>query len=211
MTPVEILFTWVAAILTLMVFSFLWRENKFYRIAEFVGVGAAAGHAVLISISSINTSGIRPVQSGEWTYIIPLILGFIVFLRFSRRYGWLSRYPIMITLGVGIGIMLGTVIESQLIALLKATIQNIFVKDVFLALGGLIILIGLVTTLSYFIFTKEQKGILGVSGKIGRVFMMTAFGCTWAGELVYYLGLIVGAFIFLIEVWIKQTILGGII
>ena len=35
--------TWIAAFLTLCVFSFLYRENPFYRFAEHLFVGSAAG------------------------------------------------------------------------------------------------------------------------------------------------------------------------
>jgi len=211
MTPIEILLTWAAAILTLMILSFLWKENKFYRVAEFIGVGAAAGHAALISIDSINSSAVIPLLNGKGMSIIPIVLGLMVFLRLSKNWGWLSRYPTMFMMGTGIGIMLGAVMEGQIIGLLKATIQGIYAKDAFLAFSGLLVLIGFITTLSYFIFTKEQKGGLGVSARIGRVFMMASFACNWSAEMIYYLGLIVAAFIFLINVWIKQTILGGII
>lgn len=208
MTPIEVLMTWVAAILTLMLFSFLWKENKFYRIAEHVGVGAAAGHATLIAINSIQTSCLKPLQKGQLLFAIPLILGLMVFLRLSKKFGWVSRYPMLFMTGTGIGVMLGAIMEGQIIGLLKVTVADIFVENAFLAFSALITLVGFVTTLSYFIFTKEHTGTLGKSAKVGRVFIMASFACNWSAEMIYYLGLIVSAFMFLINVWIKQAVLG---
>lgn len=208
MTPIEVLMTWVAAILTLMVLSFLWKENKFYRIAEHVGVGAAAGHGTLTAINSIQTSCLNPLLKGQLLLAIPLILGLMVFLRLSKNLGWASRYPMMFMTGTGIGVMLGAIMEGQIIGLLKATVADIFVGNAFLAVSALIVLVGFVTTLSYFVFTKEHTGGLGTSARIGRVFIMASFSCNWSAEMIYYLGLIVSAFMFLINVWIKQAMLG---
>jgi len=208
MTPIETLMTWVAAILTLMILSFLWKENKFYRVAEHVGVGAAAGHGTLTAIKSIQISCLTPLQNGQLILVIPLILGLMVFLRLTKEFGWASRYPMMFMTGTGIGVMLGAIMEGQIIGLLKVTIADIFVNNAFLAFSALITLVGFVTTLSYFIFTKEHTGGLGLSARIGRVFIMVSFACNWSAEMIYYLGLIVSAFMFLINTWIKQSILG---
>src|SRR3972149_1763117 len=40
--------TWVAAFLTLCVFSFLYKDNPFYRFAEHLFVGAAAGYLLAV-------------------------------------------------------------------------------------------------------------------------------------------------------------------
>jgi len=208
MTPIEVFMTWVAAILTLMVLSFLWKENKFYRIAEHVGVGAAAGHGTLTAINSIQTSCITPLIGGSIVLIIPLVLGLMVFMGLSKKLGWVTRYPMMFMVGTGIGVMLGAIMEGQIIGLLKATVTEIFVGNAFLAFSGLIVLLGFITTLSFFIFTKEHTGTLGTSAKIGRVFIMASFACNWSAEMIYYLGLMVSAFMFLINVWIKKAILG---
>ena len=52
LTP-EGIWVWIAAILTLAVFSFLYRENPFYRFAEHLFVGIANGVAVGIVVGII--------------------------------------------------------------------------------------------------------------------------------------------------------------
>lgn len=66
---------------------------------------------------------------------------------------------------------------------MKSTIVDLFTyKDAYQLFTAAIVAIGTLTTLSYFIYTREQKGAMGISGKIGRLFMMSSFGIGWAVE-----------------------------
>ena len=47
---------WVAAFLTLCIFSFLYRDNPFYRFAEHLFVGVSAGYYIILNF---------------WTVVVP--------------------------------------------------------------------------------------------------------------------------------------------
>ena len=46
----EIFGIWVAALLTLCIYSFLYRDNPFYRFAEHLYVGISVGYGIVLSI-----------------------------------------------------------------------------------------------------------------------------------------------------------------
>ena len=46
----EILGIWIAAFLTLCIYSFLYRDNPFYRFAEHLFVGISVGYGIVIAI-----------------------------------------------------------------------------------------------------------------------------------------------------------------
>jgi len=46
MNLVEFLQIWIAALFTLCLFSFLYKDNRFYRFAEHVFAGLSAGYEV---------------------------------------------------------------------------------------------------------------------------------------------------------------------
>ena len=56
----EILGSWVAVFLTLAIFSFLYKDNPFYKFAEHAFIGVSAGYGLSI---------------GFWTIIQPNLLG----------------------------------------------------------------------------------------------------------------------------------------
>ncbi|MFQ5886612.1 MAG: hypothetical protein ACE5II_05205, partial [Anaerolineae bacterium] len=77
----ELLGTWVAALLTLMVFSYLVSDNPLYRLAEHLFVGSALGYAIVVAIQDVllprlSTLARDPVT--YWHLFIPLLLGLLL-------------------------------------------------------------------------------------------------------------------------------------
>src|SRR5262245_26382732 len=48
MTP-DVVGTWLAALLTLCIFSFLYKDNPFYKFAEHLFVGVSAGYYIILN------------------------------------------------------------------------------------------------------------------------------------------------------------------
>ncbi|MCH7494354.1 hypothetical protein IIA16_06580, partial [bacterium] len=56
---------WLAAGLTLFIFSFLFKDNPFYRFAEHLFVGLGAGYVVVVAYwNDIATNVFAPMQNG---------------------------------------------------------------------------------------------------------------------------------------------------
>ena len=206
MTLDEIWAAWLFALFSIAILSYLWKITIVYRLAEAFSVGSLTAHVVITTYTgSIENIGIIPIMSGQYVRIIPLVLGLLVFTRFVRKYGWVSRYPTAVLTGVGIGVMFGATFRAQIIAQIGNTVSAFHEIDI---VGAILTLVGMVTVLSYFIYTHEQKGPLGISAKIGRLFAMFSFGLNFSAEIVYYLTVMVGILIILYDTWIKGAILG---
>ena len=97
---------WIAAFLTLGIFSFLYRDNPIYKLCEHLFVGISAGYYVVLTYySTLKPNLVTPLffHSGEGRnilLIVPLLLGVLLFSRFFPRGDWLSRWPIAVILGV---------------------------------------------------------------------------------------------------------------
>src|SRR3972149_11148828 len=107
MTPTEFLTEfglWISAFYILAVYTYLYRYNKFFKFAEHTLIGAAAGHYLVMGITNINTIGLGNVAAGKVYFVIPLILGVLLFSRFSTRTAWMMRYGIAFMVGIGLAI-----------------------------------------------------------------------------------------------------------
>ena len=74
----DILGAWIAVFLTLAIFSFLYKDNAFYKIAEHLFVGVSAGYWMSFNF---------------WTQIQPNLLGRLwPSIRYSEDSWWYSLY-----------------------------------------------------------------------------------------------------------------------
>jgi glycopeptide antibiotics resistance protein len=179
--------------------SMLWKDNVFFRFGQAAVMGASIAHYTFMNFQSVHTNAIKPILAGNVLFIIPVILGLLMYSRLSSELSWLAKYPTSVLIGVGTGVMIaGSLsLRGQIIDQVKQTIL-----DAFTGLNGILILIGVVTAFSFFIFTKEHTGALGTSVKIGRVFLMISLGANFSGELVWYLTQMIGRMMYILNEFI---------
>lgn len=196
---------WIAAILTLAVFSFLYRENPFYRFAEHLFVGVSNGYAITFYWHRILVPYLfTPLSHGEKLWLIPIaIVGAFYFARFIPRVSWLVRFPIAIALGYSAGASIPRSIDANILEQIKATIVT---RATFAnwqqGLWAVIILIGVVCTISYFFFSSERKGILKPASYLGIVFIMVGFGASFGYTVMARISLFIGRLQFLLGDWL---------
>jgi len=190
MSIVDNVITIVAAGITLSVLSYLWKENIFFRIAEHAYMGAAIGYGALLSADAALRIIQPKLASGEYIWLLTLVLGAMYLFFFSKKYFFLYRYPTAIVLATGIGVFLARGIKTNL---LGHVITAINITDV----SSLIVAIGIMTGLLYFYATKEPTGPLKVANTIGRYFLMAAFGAQIGLHVMARTSLIIGRFRFL--------------
>ena len=70
-------------------------------------------------------------------------------------------------------------------------------------IGSLIIVIGVVTGLIYFFFSKEHKGLFGKSAKVGVWFLMITFGAHFGYTVMSRMSLLIGRMDFLLNDWLR--------
>ncbi len=157
----DILGNWINAILTIAIISFaVPGENIFYRIAEYIMIGITAGYAVVQGMRVVLNLGISPMMSGQAYMLFPILLGLLVYTRFSKQYGYLSRWPIALMVGSGIGVSIRAVPEVDIMNQIKASFLPLVGVNWDVAVSNIILLIALLSTLFYFFMTVEQKGPL---------------------------------------------------
>jgi len=181
--------------------SVLWKDNIVFRFGQAAVMGAATAHYMIMSATSIQSMVLSQMQ------IIPilgLILGLLMYTRLFTKISWVSKYPSSILVGVGIGVMLAGTIKGQILQQVGMTLGDIQTAlfttgDAMAILNSVIIFVGVVTSLVYFLFTIEHKGTVGLIAKVGRVFLMISLGANFSGELVWYQTQMIGRLMFIIQ------------
>ncbi len=203
----DLLGIWLAVLLTLSIFSYLYGDNPFYKVAEHLFVGVSAGYIFTITFWDTiwpNLFGrLFPayVNAGfkfDITYVFPLILGIFMLCRLSKKYDWLSRISIAYIVGMMAGLKFYVFLNSNLLTQIKASTVNLS-GTYYSIFNEIIILVGVLTGLIYFFFSKEHKGIIGKASKIGIYFLMIKFGASFGFAVMGRISLLIGRFEELIE------------
>ena len=186
--------TLIAAFLTLCIFSFLYKDNPFYKFAEYLLVGISVGYFLVTAINTtVMPKLILPLfKQGNLIYLIPGVLGFLMFTRFSPKLSWLSRISLALVIGAGAGVSIPAVMQAQIMAQMKASMVSL------VSINGIIIILAISTTLIYFFFSKEHKGWFGGTAKIGIWFLMVFFGATFGYTVMSRVSLLIGRMQFLL-------------
>lgn len=204
MTFIDHFQIWLRAYLILSLFSFLYKDNVFYKFSEHIFAGLSAGYYVgLIWQSVILQQLVNPmIDNGEWWLVFPGILGVMMFTRLSRNYSWVSRVSLAFVMGNTAGIYLISELHGRAVPQTYSTMVSLS-GDGGLAqlILALIVIIGVISTLVYFYFSKEHKGIMGVTAKVGIWFIMIAFGAHFGYTVMGRISLLIGRVEFLYYDW----------
>jgi len=205
---------WLAAFLTLCIFSFLYKDNVFYRIAEHLVVGVSAGYwlVILIRQTLIPYFVIPLFVEGNWNVIpgpgglllliIAAFLGILIFSRFTTRYSWLARIPIAIIWGIGAGFVVPLSLQTKVIRQLQASIIDLRDIGTWTGFNSLLVVIGVICGLTYFFFSKAHKGAIGSVAKVGIWTLMIGFGATFGFTAMARISLLIGRIDFLLRNWL---------
>ncbi len=186
--------------LTLAILSFLYKDNPFYKFAEHLVVGVSAGYFVIIlwhnglvpnlfqRLADGNAYFLWLNSTKPW-YLVPALLGALMWTRFSRNYQWVSRYPMAMYIGISAGLAIPLEMANRVVRQLYATmtldLDNFFgtggfdLLDPYSGLSELIIFAGAVSALIYFFFSKEHSGVFGGIAKVGIWVLMIGFGASF--------------------------------
>jgi len=217
--------TWIGVILTLCIFSFLYRDNKFYRFAEHLALGLANAwsisftlHRVLIpyvvnpvsnAFRELGTNGFSmalfdPTKDATFLVLLPTFIGILYFMRFVPSKAWLVRFPIGVFMGYYTGVSIPAQFDGVVFPQVKGTIvtPGAFEASLFQGLWAVLVLIGVLGTLTYFFFSREQKGIIKWGAKTGIVYIMVGFGASFGFTVMARISLAIGRFYFLLRDWL---------
>ncbi len=197
----EFLWSTLAVLLTLATFSFLYRDNPFYRFSEQLFVGVSAGYFAIILYSTALVPNLfdriwmdpevtwmqvwkggwwSGITTGQWWYFIPGILGVMMWFRFSKKWAWLSRYPIAFYIGIAAGIAIPAEMQNRVSRQLANTMTPPDFSVGFISgASDIIIFVGVVCALFYFFFSIPHRGAFGGVAKAGIYILMIGFGASF--------------------------------
>jgi hypothetical protein len=203
---------WVSALLTLAVFTFLIKDNVFYRTAEhiFVGVSAAWLFATYFQSDIIEDMLLKAFpgwfhQPGAPNYLVlgGGVIGLLILLRLVPGINWISRWGVAFVVGFQTGLQLYTAIKAWILAQLKATLLSFYVAGhIRETIKNWILVSGTFSSLSYFYFSKEQKGWFGGLTRVGIWFLMIGFGASYGATVMTRISILLGRIYFLLSTWL---------
>ncbi len=183
----------VSFLLTLMVFSYLWKDNALFRVAVYLFVGVSAGYVGAVACRQVLLPRlILPLLNGDFLAVFPLLLGLALLGKLSQRTAALGNPSLALMVGVGAAVAVGGAVLGTLIPQVQATIDN-FELDLTRSVSEQILdastfLIGTVTTLVYFHYGArpgprgpQRSRPVAVLGWVGQVFVAITFGVLFAG------------------------------
>jgi hypothetical protein len=215
---------WVAALLTLCIFSFLYKDNPFYKFAEHLFVGVSAGYYIVLNLwtviypnmwepfvrslggQGVNASRVGMFQAELGDYrgwlLIPGVLGVLLFSRLFGKIGWVSRWSLAVIIGVYAGIKTTGFAQGDFVAQVQGSLQPLWTGQIGTTLNALVFTVGLLTSLLFFFYSREHRGALGVASKLGISFLMISFGAGYGYTVMSRVSLLIGRFQFLLQDWL---------
>jgi hypothetical protein len=216
---------WIAAFFTLAIFSFLWRDNPFYKVAEAVLIGVSAAYWMVVGfwdvlvpnlLAKISPSTVQgwamPGLAGaeaerSLSYLVPLALGIMLVWRLAPRGAWIARWPLAFIIGTFAGLRLIAFLHGDFLAQIRNTILPLAVFDAggfdpWTSLQNVLIVACVLCVLVYFFFSIEHKGVVGGAAKIGIGVLMITFGAAFGYTVMGRIALLAIRLEFLLDDWL---------
>jgi hypothetical protein len=210
---------WIASFLTLCIFSFLYRDNPFFRFAESVFAGVSLGYYIgQEADQTIRPNLIEPLVHnfhGNWDLLIPALIGINLYTRYIPKTNWWARLSLAVYVGYYVGVNMVQKLHGEVLPQMQSTIVP-FAGGGMTAMGfvnNLILLVGVLAILVYFFFSVEHKGAVGMVSRVGIWFLMLGFGAAFGYTVMGRVSLLIGRLNYLVTQWGAQTVhaLGRII
>ncbi len=137
---IDVIGFWIGIFLTFCIFSFLYKDNPFYKFAEHVFIGVSIGYVITQQYYSVLQPKlidplVQGVSEGQlWVVLrcgIAVVLVLCMFAKLlSPRWSWLGRYPLAFVVALYAGIQINAVAQSDLGSQVRIATKSIDNKRV---------------------------------------------------------------------------------
>jgi len=191
---------WMSVLFTLMMLSFLFRDNPLYKLGEntFLGISLGYGWVKMWELTIVPFL-VRPVvdayydfQPYDLTLIFWLLMGFTMFFRFSRNKAWVANYYFAFVFAYAAGYEIPVQVQQLFIQgadMMKPLLEQ---PSLFEITKWFVIIFGTFSALMYFFFSKPHKGMLGRTARIGILILMINFGASFGATVMGRIALFIG-------------------
>jgi hypothetical protein len=228
---------WIEALMTLAILSYLYKDNPVYKAAEYLFVGVASGFYFSIQTQNVIMPNLlQPVGRGmsalfgpgtpavtDLVRLTSLALAILMFMRFSPRGAWLSRWPLGALVGAFSGLAVIGLAQGDFVPQIDSNLLPLVTPGAWDTLSGahgvaqtmaaflglfsnIVLIVGLLATLVYFFFSLEHRGFAGRTAKLGIYFLMISFGASYGFTVMARMSLALDRLRFLFEDWLHIPI-----
>ncbi len=227
---------WVATGLTLLIFTFLYKDNPLFKLAEHLYVGVSVGYIIVKTYDTVIVHlVVKPiVENGELALLIPVAIGMLMLTRYVPKAAWMSRYAFAFIVGMGAGLAIPRTISSFILKQIEDTVRPLLtlagpdgvsfsmnLLNPASNLNAIIILLGVGSVLFYFFFSIEHSGVGKAVARTGVIFLMISFGAGFGYTVMARMSLLIGRLTDLIEfsdasygrptIWLALLTIGALV
>jgi len=188
---IDLIATYAAAVLTVMVFSYLLGDNFLYRIAIHLLVGAAAGYGLVVAVESVIIPWVKLTLIGGFANPffaigwLPVLVSVLLAFKISPRLSRFGNLGLVFVLGVGGAVAIWGAVAGTLLPLATDTARSFTPAN---AIDGFIALVGTLSSLIYFTYWGVRRSSgeatqplpIKAIGLLGKGFIVVTLGATFA-------------------------------
>ncbi len=217
---------WLGAIVTLAVFSYLAKENIFYRLVQQAALGIFVGLGVVLAWQRVlspmwwspiwdGLSGAGPWVGAFW--LLALVPGSLWYFQLSKKWFWLST----LVSGLFVGVAAGYAFKNWMLLVMPqigrslkplnpfAGPAGLTWSSFFASVNGLVFLVAFLTSLLYFFFSvKPDNRLLKRPMQAGRLMIMVALGAMFGATVMTRMAYFLERMHFLYNTWLGSLLHG---
>jgi len=196
----ELLWTIVSFLLTLLILSFIFGDNPLFRIASYLFVGISAGYAAVLLIYQVLWPHlVVPIVSGNWIMAVPLALGLLLLFRLVPSLNRVGNLSMAYLVGTAAAVAIGGAVIGTLMGQARGAINAFDPAAAQSGAGGplvqigeaLVMLLGTVATLAYFQYSArprpgqapQRPAAVESLAKVGQIFIAITLGALFSGVI----------------------------
>jgi hypothetical protein len=230
MPAIEIISASIGLILTLIVFSYLLKDNPLFRLAIYLFVGVSSGYAATVIVYDVLLPRLDVLQgliaTNEIDQLIlaaiPLVLAVSLLAKLFPRMSRIGNFAMAVLVGVGAAAAVGGAVIGTLIPQSQAAINGFdpgsagdLGARMLRLVQGSVMLVVTVFTLASFHFssarqpdgTPKPNRLIAGAAWVGRFFIAVTLGVLFAGVYVAALTAMIERWSFVIN-FIRQLLIG---
>ncbi len=213
----EIIGSFIAAALTIMVFSYIFGDNVLFKLASHIFIGVAVGYATIVIWYEVF---VPAISSGNIISVLPaLFLCFLLIFKIRptqrKITNVLGSIALAFVLGVGVALAIGGALFGTLWPQVSA-MANLSLNPnhypntenevgLVIWLNNIIIVLGTIGTFFYFTFAVRAHGLLGGLREgfvrfwagMGRLMIIFTLGALFANTVSSRVALLISRLQFL--------------
>lgn len=126
LSTIDLVGFWLGIFLTFAILSFLYKDNPIYKLAEHLFIGVSIGFVVMKQYyDTVRPKLIENLADGQLWYLVGLGLSIMLFMKLSRRWGWMGRFPIAFVVAFYAGLQINGYAQGDLGKQLEAAMQPV--------------------------------------------------------------------------------------